>query len=509
MNGIRRFRYRAAHALLAVALATSATVVAGATPASAGVAIDGAGSTWSEVALQQWRADVARQGLAVNYQGNGSTAGRVFYYSDQVDFAVSEIPFQSDYTDATGTVNTNEVALAGHRPWVYLPIVAGGTSFMYHLDIAGKRFTNLRLSPDAIAKIFTGVITRWNDPAIAADNPGVALPATAVRPVIRSDGSGTSAQFSAFLASQTPGVWGDFCRRSGITATPCPATSLYPEFTNSVGQQLSDGVADYVAAPYSDGTITYVEYAYALQRGFPVVSVLNAAGYYAQPTAQNVAIALQGARINPDRTQVLQGVYTFNDPRAYPVSSYSYMIAPASEAKPFSAAKGDVLGRFILYFLCTGQQKAAQLGYSPLPKNLVQVAFDAVTQIPGAPAPPPIDSCANPTITGQFITGQAPLPPAAAKKGATASGGGNGAGAGATGATGVASVTGASGTDGGTRTGEQLIATAKPVRLDKGDGGSMPLYVLAAVLVLLLAFAPPAVSLIARRRAERRGARSA
>ena len=78
-----------------------------------------------------------------------------------------------------------------------------------------------------------------------------------------------------------------------------------------------------------------------------------------------------------------------------------------------------------------------------------------------------------------------------------------------TGATGVASVTGASGADGGTRTGEQLIATAKPVRLDKGDGGSMPLYVLAAVLVLLLAFAPPAASLIARRRAERRAARGA
>ena len=119
-----------------------------------------------------------------------------------------------------------------------------------------------------------------------------------------------------------------------------------------IGQQLSDGVADYVAAPYSDGTITYVEYAYALQRGFPVASILNRAGYYAQPTSQNVAIALQGARINPDRTQVLDGVYTFNDPRAYPVSSYSYMIAPSSEAKPFSAAKGDTLGRFILYFLC-------------------------------------------------------------------------------------------------------------------------------------------------------------
>ena len=126
--------------------------------------------------------------------------------------------------------------------------------------------------------------------------------------------------------------------------------------------------------------------------------------------AQAVAIALQGARINPDGTQVLGGVYNFPDNRAYPVSSYSYMIVPTTEVAPFTRAKGDPLGRYILYFLCAGQQKAEQLGYSPLPKNLVQLGFDAVRKIPGAPAPPPITSCSNPTITGDFITGAAPPP---------------------------------------------------------------------------------------------------
>ena len=98
------------------------------------MSIDGAGSTWSQIALDQWRADVARQGLSVNYQGVGSTSGRVFYYQNQVDFAASEIPFTPAYRDATGTVITNEVALAAHRPYAYMPDVAGGTSFMYHLD---------------------------------------------------------------------------------------------------------------------------------------------------------------------------------------------------------------------------------------------------------------------------------------------------------------------------------------------------------------------------------------
>src|SRR6266550_5063729 len=109
-------------------------VVAVVVPITAGTAHAGAGSTWVQIALDQWRADVARQGISVNYQGVGSTSGRVFYYQNQIDFAASEIPFTKAYRDATGSVITNEVALAAHRPYAYMPDVAGGTSFMYHLD---------------------------------------------------------------------------------------------------------------------------------------------------------------------------------------------------------------------------------------------------------------------------------------------------------------------------------------------------------------------------------------
>jgi phosphate transport system substrate-binding protein len=513
--------------LAVIALVIVAIVPLGATAAHAGASLDGAGSTWSQIAIDQWRADVARQGLSINYQGVGSTSGRVFYYQDQVDFAVSEIPFTTAYRDASGTVSTNEVALAAHRPYAYLPIVAGGTSFMYHLDINGHRVTNLRVSPNTIAKIFTGVITRWNDPAIAADNPQLRLPSLPIRPVVRSDGSGTTAQFTAYMASQTPDVWNAFCQRVGVNLNPCPSVSLWPDI-NAPSQQFSDGVAAFVAAPYNTGAITYVEYGYAQQRGFPAASVLNKAGYYTQPSPNAVAIALQGVQINADETQNLEGVYTFPDPRAYPVSSYSYMIVPTTTASPFNSAKGTTLSKFILYFVCVGQQKAAQLGYSPLPKNLVQIAFNSVRKIPGHVEPPPIDQCDNPTIRGTFVAGDAPPPLPSDKAGATPPTTQPGAtDPSAPGATGPSSSS-----NGGTQTGSSSSTTGSAAKGRKatsgtigsngdevavGDGTlirqngpisvpprrdpmSLLLYVVAGVFLVLAVFAPPALAIALARR---------
>ncbi|MEY2756101.1 MAG: hypothetical protein RJB65_2459 [Actinomycetota bacterium] len=396
---------RARRALTALSILLAVPAVGSPIASAETVVVDGAGSTWSQIAVDQWRADVARQGLTINYQGVGSSAGRAAYYQSQVDFAVSEIPF-SDGTDG----GVNEIALAAGRPYAYLPIVAGGTAFMYHLDVGGSRVTDLRLSPTTLAKIFTGAITNWNDPAIAADNNGRVLPSLPVKVVIRSDGSGTSAQFTAYMASQTPTEWNAFCSRAGLGST-CPATSLYPNppGLNFASQQFSDGVANFVAAPYNNGSITYVEYGYAKERNYPVASIKNAAGSYAQPVAQSVSIALQGATLNSDGTQNLRGVYRHPDARAYPVSSYSYMIVPTTEVAPFSAGEGQALGNFILYFLCAGQQKAEQLGYSPLPKNLVEVGFAALAKIPGAPDAPAINTCSNPTITGDFMTGEGPV----------------------------------------------------------------------------------------------------
>lgn len=382
---------------------TVATLLLG-SPAPAGAAgptIIGAGSTWSQIAIDQWRADVNRFGLLVNYQGVGSTTGRQFFASGAVDFAVSEIPFQSDDPPV-------------NRAYRYLPVVAGGTSMMYNLHTpSGAQIRDLRLSASTIAGIFTGRIRTWNAPQIRRDY-GKPLPNIPIKVIVRSDGSGTSAQFSAYVKAMEPGMWASFTSACGIANT---YTSFWPYglsncLPNGIGQRGSDGVANYVANPgLGVGAIGYVEAGYAIARRFPVAAVKNQKGTFTLPTAQNVATALQHARLNPDSTQELSGVYHAPERFAYPISSYSYMIVPTDDS--ISTAKGEVLGKFINYFACTGQQATERLGYSPLPKTLVEFVFDAVKEIPGAPAPPAITgkACPNPTLTGAFYERHSTGPP--------------------------------------------------------------------------------------------------
>lgn len=379
-----------------------------------GPTVTGAGSTWVQIALDQWRADIARQGYSINYQGVGSSAGRQLYIINQVDFAASEIPFQPD--------ELNQLR-GSQRHYQYMPDVAGGTSLMYNLHTpAGGRITSLKLNAEAAGKIFTGQIARWQDPVIAALNPGLQIRETRIEPVVRSDGSGTSAQFSLYLADQVPDVWNAFVRAQGCPA-PC---SQWPPFLGSVGAAYSDGVANFVANDaIGSGAIGYVEAGYAFGRGFPVGSLRNAAGNYAQPTADNVATALTHATLNADLTQNLTQVYRAPEPNAYPMSSYSYMILPCvapptvfqtcSSDQPanFGPDKGAVLGTWIIYIACAGQRRAAPLGYSPLPPNLIQADFDAVNRLPGHPQTPPLDyqHCPNPTLAG--TNGGVSAPPAA------------------------------------------------------------------------------------------------
>src|SRR3954447_26157751 len=298
------------------------------------VPITGAGSTWSQVAVDAWRADVRASGVVVNYTGSGSTDGRSQYIQGTVDFANTEIPFQNP-------PEPGQQAEVPSRPYAYLPIVAGGTSFMYNLTVGGQRVTDLRLSGPTLAKIFTGQITRWSDPAIKNDY-GKTLPDIPIIPVVRSDGAGASAQFTLYMQSQTPSVYCPFIRgKLHLGGSSCPSVSFYPAFGSSKAQNGSNGVANYVSASYGAGAIGYVEYAYAKRINFPVVSLLNKAGYFSQPTAGNVAVALTRARINKDLTQNLQSVYTNPDPRAYPMSSYSYMVVPTHDGGAVQLRQGQ------------------------------------------------------------------------------------------------------------------------------------------------------------------------
>jgi hypothetical protein len=177
-----------------------------------------------------------------------------------------------------------------------------------------------------------------------------------------------------------------------------------------------------------------VEYAYPVNKDYPVVKVLNKGGYYVEPTQYNVAVALTKARINQDKssplylTQILDGVYTATDPRAYPLSSYSYMIIPTGADDPrMTTAKRQTLADFMYYSLCAGQSKAGPYGYSPLPLNLVQAGFQQLAKL--KQADPAVDltdrdvtKCNNPTfvagnLSENHLAQIAPQPAACDKQG--------------------------------------------------------------------------------------------
>ncbi|WP_120321872.1 phosphate ABC transporter substrate-binding protein PstS [Catellatospora citrea] len=390
---ISRRRRWSARLLAAVLVMASVPITAAPAHAVAYVPISGAGSTWSGPAIIQWASNVTQYDMTVNYQAQGSSDGRNRFKAGTVDFGVSEIPY--------GLTDGGVTDLPPRRKFAYMPIVAGGTAFMYNLTIGDHRVTNLRLSGETIAKIFTGVITRWDDKQIKADNPRLTLPGRKIVPVVRSDGSGTTAQFTLWLSATYPELWNAYCRKAGRNSSPCGFTSDFPVVSGSgfVAQAGSDQVSGYTKNNVA--TITYVEYSYAKNANFPVAKMRNAAGYFIEPTAYSVAVALTEARIKSDLTQDLTRVYGNSDKRTYPLSSYSYMIIPVDEIPPgFSLEKGRSLSDFAYYFLCEGQRQAEDLGYSPLPVNLVTAAKQQVDRIKGA-VPQAIDgrSCNNPTLT--------------------------------------------------------------------------------------------------------------
>ncbi|TMR06743.1 hypothetical protein ETD83_03500 [Actinomadura soli] len=372
-------------------LAPPSTAAAAALPA-----VNGAGSTFAQIAIQQWTADVSRQfGLRVNYQGNGSTAGRAYFAQKQVDFASSDVSF--GFPAGLG----NEPR--PNFPYTYLPLVAGGTAILANVrDSAGRPITDLQMSGPLATWVFTqphhGAV-HWDDARIAAENPHLRgrLPHTVIRPVVRKGGSGTTSVFTEYLYSQDAGRWRGYMQLApqadDCTGRICSATDEWPTTRNNLDyKEGSDGVANHVQR-YA-GTVGYAEYAYALQRGIPVVRIRNAAGNYVLPEACHQAIALTRADRNGDGTYNLQRVYRHPHPRAYPVSSYNYVIVPTSGSDP---QKGEAMARFILYSITDGQRKAAALGYSPLPTNLISQGFSALGQVPGRPSIP-----GNPATWGQF-----------------------------------------------------------------------------------------------------------
>ncbi|HEY7069634.1 MAG TPA: substrate-binding domain-containing protein [Acidimicrobiales bacterium] len=374
--------------ILAAVAVVAAVVTTGASPAAADEAVNGSGSTFAAIMIDQWRADAAQQlGIRVNFNPTGSTTGRTQFAQNTVDWASSDISYMP-------------ADVFPSRAFDYMPLVAGGTSLMYNVrDGAGRPIDGLRLSGDLVAKIFAEEITNWRDPAILALNAdnGVAarLPDREIRPTVRAEGSGTTAVFMQYLASAAPDVMARLRNRfAGEYRTPDGTlwTDTWPG--NVAGGLLrttratgSYALATVIANVNSNGSIGYAEAGYALAAGLPMAFVQNAAGNFTLPTPRNVAVALLEATRNSDGTQNLSSVFTNGRPEAYAISSYNYAIVPTTG---FNPDKGSTLGKYLIHSLTVGQSKAATLGYSPLPPNLVQQGFDVIRQIPGAPDPGPL-----------------------------------------------------------------------------------------------------------------------
>jgi len=418
------------HHRLLVALAASVMVattalgagIATGRPAAAATAIVGSGSSFAGIEFQQWQADtsVAPYNLNVNYQSSSSGQGRQDFDDNAVDFAVSDIRYDP-IDDGTNIPTAADFA--------YVPVTAGGISFMYNLHGFGDTAKPIQLSSLTVCGIFGDAIQYWDDPSIQADNPGVALPHVPIIPVVRGDAAGTNYVLEEYCIATQPALytrfitaWNNSPNVKGGGGSPVPTnqpSSLWPALAPITTGQGSDGVADTVAGANSDGYIGAVETGYAIQRHFPVAAVKNDRGAYLQPTAAAVAAALGHATQLADGTQQL--AFTPGDPAAYNPSTYSYMlvrISPPSSKDGRPTSVGAAVTEFANYCLTIGQAEAPTLGYATINRNLIEFALGRLQAVPGYIAPTAAETAAIPSSNANTNPSTVPITIPAAKPGA-------------------------------------------------------------------------------------------
>lgn len=311
--------------------------------------IAGAGSTFVQNIVQQWIKDFSAgcPGATVNYQGVGSGAGIQQFVAGTVDFGATDAVMKPDEQGAAESKGGSVL----HIPWS-----AGGIAVEYNLD-----GVDLQLSGATLAGIFQGTITRWDDPAVKADNPGVALPSTGIQVVHRSDGSGTTDAFTSYLKAVAPDVW----KAGSGKDVPWPTGQ---------GAKGSDGVTG--AVKQSKGAIGYAEVSFAKGSGLGIARIKNASGAYVAPTENSVSEALDGAT-TPDDLKIKVDYLTPN-PAAYPISTPTWVVL--YQRQP-DATKGGLVKSFLRYALDDGQDAAGSLHYAPLPDSLARRARAAVDSI--------------------------------------------------------------------------------------------------------------------------------
>lgn len=301
--------------------------------------ITGAGATFIYPLISKWSDDYNKAtGAKVNYQSIGSGGGIAQIKAGTVDFGSSDKPLPSD-----------ELAAAGLGQF---PSAIGGVVPV--INVEGIDAGKLRLTGALLADIFMGKITTWNDPAIAAVNPGVALPSTKINIVHRSDGSGTTFNFTNYLSKVSP----EWKTKVG------EGTSV--QWPGGVGGKGNEGVASYVKQ--IKGSIGYVELAYALQNQMAYASLQNAAGNWVLPSAESFQAAAAGADWASAKDFNLV-ITNANGAQAWPITATNFILM---YKQPKDATRSADTRAFFKWAFENGQAQAQALDYVPLPPALVQ-----------------------------------------------------------------------------------------------------------------------------------------
>jgi len=289
----------------------------------------------------------ANKSVSVNYSPAGSSVGVTDIEQNTVSFGDSEIPIKTPASGTGGNI-------------VQVPVDLGGVAISYNLPGVAA---GLKLDGPTLAGIYLGKITKWNDSAITALNPGVNLPPTTIVPVRRADSSGPGYDLDQYLIDTGGSTW------TG-SAAGTTASTKWPITNVGIGEQLNTGVAGFIQQ--TPGAIGYVEYAYSLQAGFTNAALKNAAGSYVKPSQSSIAAAgSQATTLSATNFNIVNG----GGAGTYPLANFSWTLLYQKQS---NTSQGVALGKLFDWVTTTGQQQATALGYSPLPANVVALAHQTL-----------------------------------------------------------------------------------------------------------------------------------
>ncbi|MBI5106377.1 MAG: phosphate ABC transporter substrate-binding protein PstS [Solirubrobacterales bacterium] len=310
--------------------------------ASKGGSLNGAGATFPQPVYSEWAARFKdKQGTTVNYQGIGSGGGIAQFTAGTVDFGASDAPMKDE--EITAAEKKGEP--------VHVPTVLGAVTVSYNVEGVDK---GLKLDGATVADIFLGKVKKWNDPAIAKENGGVELPDSDITVCHRSDESGTTKNFTEFLAAYSK-AW-----ESG------PGVDKSVKWPTGTGAKGNDGVAGCIKQ--TDGAIGYVEQAYALQNDFAYASVKNKDGQFVEPTLEAASAAGEGASPPEDLR-----FSTINAPGAstYPITAVTFLLVYQDMCKAgLDQKQAGLVKDWLTYALSDGQEVAGELEYAKLPEAI-------------------------------------------------------------------------------------------------------------------------------------------